>query len=1212
MKYYHQVKAVVAGLILSSSVVPLVSADDTEIYTSSSVTSSSSNPNIMFIVDTSGSMGSSSRSWVKPSYDADVTYTANAPGAGQCVSTGVYYVDDGQMPNCANALTNYFNYTALECDHAVVQYTAAGAKVTGSDTIGSLLRVGTYSDQLAQYDTDANPDRWRALSIGSSSDRDFTVECFSDNGNSSANGNNNEYIADNGGDGYSDVSALHPVWAGGAGNLQLFAGNYVNYTNWIPSTNTDPALGVVELVEKTYLEQVKSAINIMVRGNTRVDIGLMRFDSDDDDADGGSISYPIRDVGASRVDFFNRLDGLNANGYTPLSEVYYEALLYFGGRDMDFSQLAAPGNQITSVTEMPGNKKFRSPITGSCDKNYIVLLSDGKPKKDDVNETRQEVLPGFPKGSCSTNVTASSNDDNRDSGTAPGTASTVDNCLDELSQWAATHDVVSINDPGIHAGDQFITTHTIGFGLNDAGAVALMTSAAENGGGEFYTTESEAGLIAIFDKIIAAALDVNTTFSSPAVSVNAFNRSTHLDDLYFTLFRPSYTKHWPGNLKKYKLKFYTDINDDDGDGDTTEKLPFIADRDGANAVAADTGFFSTTARSYWSATPDGDDVREGGVVSVLNASRNVYTYTGAYADTGTTGVKTPPAANADLTGSANVVQTTNDDLTNTLLGFVSKSPIVGTTAYRDTLINWAKGLDALSDFGVADTYGDQRPQMGDPLHSEPALIQYGLSGTEPDLVIYTATNDGYLHAFSSVTGLENFAFIPQELLPNLSRLMENPDGTKIYGLDGSVAAWINDANDDNAITTGASGDHAYIYVSMRRGGNNIYALDVTSKSSPRLMWVIKGGVGAYAELGDTWSTVNVEKIKDGTTEKTVLIFGGGYDTSQDSALVKTADTKGRAVFIADATTGERLWVGGSSTVTPAISPNTAVANMDYSIPARIKPLDVSGDGFIDRLYAADMGGQIFRFDINNTNDAALSTSITGARIASLAGATDVDARRFYYPPDVATVSDASGKYDALVISSGYRAHPLNTTIHDRIYMIKDKQTAFTTTYTTDVVESDLKNVTLNIAGGDGGTQADRDDELVLIQAAEGWYINLSDEFNSDAWVGEKGLSEALLLEGVAVVTTYTPNVQPAENTCGPSLGLGKVFYLDILDATPAFPTNVDARLERHTQLIHSGIPPSPNIIVPDGGDPCIAIGATCTPPPLGLGTRKTYWYEEEK
>ncbi|NOQ89637.1 MAG: pilus assembly protein PilY, partial [Gammaproteobacteria bacterium] len=462
----------------------------------------------------------------------------------------------------------------------------------------------------------------------------------------------------------------------------------------------------------------------------------------------------------------------------------------------------------------------------------------------------------------------------------------------------------------------------------------------------------------------------------------------------------------------------------------------------------------------------------------------------------------------------------------------------------------------------------------------------------------------------SVTGVENFAFIPQELLTNLSTLMENPDGTKIYGLDGRVVAWIHDADGDNAITAGGS-DHAYIYFSMRRGGKNIYALDVTNRDAPELMWVIKGGIGDYAELSDTWSTINVKKIKDGDTEKTVLIFGGGYDESQDSAIVRTTDSKGRAVFIADALSGARLWSGGEGG-------DLTVEDMDYSIPARVQPLDVSGDGYIDRIYAVDMGGQIFRFDINNTNGAGLSSSISGARIADLAGTAAEDARRFYYPPDVALVTDDSGKYNALVLSSGYRAHPLNTTIHDRIYMIKDKQTAFTTTYPASVTEGDLKDVTLNLAGGDSGAagnvvaDAAREAELVLIQAAEGWYIGLDDEDNSDTWIGEKGLAEALLVEGVAIVTTYTPNVKPAENVCGPALGLGKVFYLDILDATPAFPSSVDERSERHIELKHSGIPPTPHLIVPDGEPPCVAIGARCDTLNLGLGIRKTYWFEEEK
>ncbi|NOQ90301.1 MAG: hypothetical protein GQ549_05085, partial [Gammaproteobacteria bacterium] len=691
-----------------------------------------------------------------------------------------------------------------------------------------------------------------------------------------------------------------------------------------------------------------------------------------------------------------------------------------------------------------------------------------------------------------------------------------------------------------------------------------------------------------------------------AVSVNAFNRSIHLSDLYFTLFRPEFSKHWPGNLKKYELDFKEDST-------TGEKTPFIADGNGVDAVNAETGFFKTTAQSFWSPSSDGDDVREGGVVSALTDSRNVYTYTDAYTDPGGTGVNTPSAAGAVLASSDNAVDPTNGSLTDGLLGITGFPEKVTGTAYRETLINFASGLDSLSDYGDIDTYDDVRPEMGDPLHSEPALIQYDEVAGEPELVIYTATNDGYLHAFDSLSGKEIFSFIPQELLGNLKTIMENPDGTKIYGLDGSVVAWIEDGDGDNKLKT-AGTDHAYIYFSMRRGGRNIYALDVSVKTAPKLMWVIKGGVGDYAELGDTWSTINVEKIKDGSTEKDVLIFGGGYDESQDNAEERRADSFGRAVYIADALTGERLWFGGSSTATPALSgtPDTVVDEMRYSIPARIKPLDIVGDGYIDRLYAVDMGGQIIRFDIDNNNGAPLKSSVTGARIADLAGSDEEDNRRFYYPPDVALVVDDSGKYNSLVIASGFRAHPLNTKIHDRIFMIKDKQTAFSKVYTTDVDEDDLKDVTLNLAGGDGTDDAARDAELVLIQDKEGWYIDLDDEDNPGDWIGQKGLSEALLIEGVAIVTTYTPNVKPAENICGPALGLGKVFYVDILDATPAFPSSVDVRGERHIELAHAGIPSKPTIIVTEDNPPCVAIGPRCDTLDLGLGVRKTYWFEEEK
>jgi type IV pilus assembly protein PilY1 len=82
--------------------------------------------------------------------------------------------------------------------------------------------------------------------------------------------------------------------------------------------------------------------------------------------------------------------------------------------------------------------------------------------------------------------------------------------------------------------------------------------------------------------------------TAPAVSVNAFNRTQNLNDLYVTVFKPSETYWWDGNVKKYTLE---------PDGT-------ISDANGNPAVELTTGFFRTTAQSFWSAAVDGDSVRK--------------------------------------------------------------------------------------------------------------------------------------------------------------------------------------------------------------------------------------------------------------------------------------------------------------------------------------------------------------------------------------------------------------------------------------------------------------------------------------------------------------------------------------------------------------------------------------------------------------------------
>ncbi len=143
-------------------------------------------------------------------------------------------------------------------------------------------------------------------------------------------------------------------------------------------------------------------------------------------------------------------------------------------------------------------------------------------------------------------------------------------------------------------GTQVISTYTIGFAIdNDLLRDTANESFAATGSGERYLADDALSLTDKLNDFIGQVYDTDTTFSAPAVSVNAFNRSVHVDDLYFTLFKPANTTHWSGNLKKYKLAFTDDdAGDVDGDGDLTERLPFIADKAGNDAVDPSTGYFA--------------------------------------------------------------------------------------------------------------------------------------------------------------------------------------------------------------------------------------------------------------------------------------------------------------------------------------------------------------------------------------------------------------------------------------------------------------------------------------------------------------------------------------------------------------------------------------------------------------------------------------------
>ena len=241
-----------------------------------------------------------------------------------------------------------------------------------------------------------------------------------------------------------------------------------------------------------------------------------------------------------------------------------------------------------------------------------------------------------------------------------------------------------------------------------------------------------------------------------------------------------------------------------------------------------------------------------------------------------------------------------------------------------------------------------------------------------------------------------------------------------------------------ALSRRDDGDFAYILFGMRRGGYTYRMLNVTDRNNPVLVWE-----RALNEGGQSWSAPVVTRMDitgSGQSElKAVVVLGGGYDGVHDTpAFNPTPDGVGAGIHVLDLATGATLWRAGHTSTAADLQ----LPNMTRSIPTRIKVVDINGDGFADRMYASDLGGQLWRFDIQNGN--AAGSLVAGGVIAQLgaeglATPGPADTRRFYNSPDIAIFSDTSQnrRFISVSIGSGYRAHPLDLSAADRFFSLRD-------------------------------------------------------------------------------------------------------------------------------------------------------------------------------
>lgn len=1074
-------------LILLATAFPL-DADDSELFLSDR-TAATTDANVLFIIDTSGSMDTLVGTQMP--FDPDTDF------AGCYRSDSLYYTTTGTRPPCdsPDLLPKSVNYCAASQQ--------------------ALAEVGYYADFLLSWDD--TRERWDALNRERPED---PVECISDRGISGA-GTGSEAFTANGPEGpWAVDDAQEPAWNS---RYTIYDGNWLNW-------NTNPVS-----IERTRLDIVKEAVNNLTASIRNVRVGVMRFNRDE----GGYVIAALEDIETSRDNVQRIVSELSPGGRTPLSETLYEAAQYFMGRAVDF------GNDVDgrSVAESrignnPDGTLYRSPIDEACGKNFIILLTDGEPVGDADAVSRIQSLPGFA-------ATVAPNCD----GTGEG------RCLDDLAEYLASYDL-SPTLPGI----QNVTTHTIGF----AADFPLLQSTAARGGGEYHMADDTASLATALSGIVLSIFDNAGSFAPPTVPVNTFNRTENLNDVFMSVFQPSERMRWMGNLKKYRFI----------DGE-------LVGQNGEAVIDPVTGLFKRDAFSFWSDQPDGDRVSAGGAASKLPDSSQRRLLSNLNGN--------------NLSNAANRISVDNASLRTALAS-------VPADEQRD-LIEWTLGRDVRDqdqDGNVTET----RHDMGDALHVQPLSLLYSGTAENPVTSVFLSTNDGFLHAFDSSTGEELWAFLPARLLAGLYPLYLNQESaSKHYGLDGEISLVI--LNDDGQ--PGLSGEErAILLFGMGRGGDGVFAIEVTARDAPRLLWEISSNTPGFADLGQTWSTPLAARVRIDNTISNVVIFGGGYDPGQDNRNYRT-DTLGNAIYMVDLLSGQYVWSAGHPDA--VTEHRLQLDNMQHSIPAPVRPLDLNGDGLADRMYVGDMGGRLWRFDI--VNGQPRENLVEGGVLASLGGAdvapdaTAADLRRFYAAPDVVPTTINRKLVILLNIGSGYRGHPLDTTISEQFFSIRD----FSAYGVIDSAAYPSTPISI-------GQLADITDDPspALSFSTAGWRLQLSQG------AGEKVLGESLTLENTVFFTSFTPG--ETANECSAGIGTNRLYAISSFDGRPR--TNFDRSIEDgpltvsdRSRELRSGIPViTINRIRSDDGETRICVGPQCLDgDEFGIGqnvVRRTYWFQDER
>ncbi|WP_417311641.1 pilus assembly protein [Ectopseudomonas khazarica] len=456
----------------------------------------------------------------------------------------------------------------------------------------------------------------------------------------------------------------------------------------------------------------------------------------------------------------------------------------------------------------------------------------------------------------------------------------------------------------------------------------------------------------------------------------------------------------------------------------------------------------------------------------------------------------------------------------------------------ESRVNYIRGDRSLE----TSTFRTREHLLGDIIHSSPIAVgapdrvpnlmdqaagssgaqsynNFALSKANRAKRIYVGANDGMLHAFDA-SGSEVFAYVPTAVIEKLNLLTDKSYTHQFY-VDGTpVVSDIFDGTNWRTILVGT----------LRGGGRSVFALDITDPNNISLLWEFSST--ADADLGFTFPEPIISKLHNG---KWGVILANGYNSTNDRA----------ALFILDAVDG---------TVTRKFTVGTAGTINGLSSP---RAVDINGDLVTDYVYAGDLTGNLWRFDLfdaskssplqNTANVNASTFKVAfGGNPLYTALASDGSTRQpitaapalVRHPSGTGyIVGFGTGKYFETTDSQA------NTSVAMSLYGIWDRQTAGETASSTpSVARSNLvaqtisTSVTSTFTDSDNSSSRSREIRTISKNPIQwmngtnvnkyGWFLDLKE---GNTLKGELVTTPLTSRGNVLLAATTVPNSDPCSS-----------------------------------------------------------------------------------